>query len=247
MTAGIAAVGLCRDESHNYFWNGEGPYPSPTTVVRVLSAGWALDNWRIEQRVRVAVREADLLAEMRDRGEADAAVKYVMAARVDRSAADRGTAVHEWAEHFNRGDLRDAPPELAAECSGYASWCQKAEPEWLLVEEMVANLGRGYAGTLDGIARIDGEVWLLDIKTSRSVEWKGRVNDDYRLQLAAYAMAEFWGRPGDPERHEMPPIDRMGIVHVTAGGTRLVDARVTEDDRNAFIDALNLHNWRKAA
>ena len=242
-----ASIGLCRDEKHNYFWDGAGPLPSPTTIVRVLAAGWALENWRIEQRVRIAIRDAHLLAEMRDRGETDAAVKYVMSTKEDRSALDRGSAVHEWAEKFNRGELTDAPPALAAECAGYVEWAQATQPEWLLVEEMVANLEYGYAGTLDGLARIDGENWLLDIKTSKSVEYRGKVNDDYRLQLAAYGNAEFWGRPNDPEQHPMPKVDRYGIVHVTPTGTRLVDAKVTRSDWLAFLQALSLHNWKREA
>ena len=50
---------------------------------------------------------------------------------------------------------------------------------------------------------------------------------DHRLQLAAYANAEFIARPDDPERYPLPAITRYGIVHVTDGGTRLYEADVT--------------------
>ena len=65
-----------------------------------------------------------------------------------------------------------------------------------------------------------------------------------RLQLAAYAHAEFIARIGDPERHALPPITRYGIVHVTDGGTRLYEADVTEADWTAFRACLWLHGWR---
>ena len=68
---------------------------------------------------------------------------------------------------------------------------------------------------------------------------------DHRLQLAAYANAEFIARVNDPERHPLPPITRYGIVHVTDGGTRLYEAAVTPRDWVAFRACLALHAWSK--
>jgi len=98
------------------------------------------------------------------------------------------------------------------------------------------------------IAEIAGETWLLDWKTSKSVAWpSGQVYVDLKLQLAAYARAEFIARPADPTRYAIPPITRTGIVHVTDAGTRLYPADVTEADWNAFRACLYLHGWKKAA
>ena len=99
----------------------------------------------------------------------------------------------------------------------------------------------------DLIAEIDGEVWLLDWKTGKSVAWpSGEVYSDHRLQLAAYAHADFVARIGDPERHPLPAVTRFGIVHVTDAGTRLYEAPVTDADWTAFRACLHLHAWRKA-
>jgi len=68
---------------------------------------------------------------------------------------------------------------------------------------------------------------------------------DHRLQLAAYANAEFIARPSDPERYPVPAITRYGIVHVTDGGTRLYEAAVTPRDWIAFRACLALHAWAK--
>ena len=82
------------------------------------------------------------------------------------------------------------------------------------------NESLGYGGTLDLIAELDGEVWLLDWKTGKSVASPaGEVYRDHRLQLAAYEHAEFIAKPGDPERYPIPAITRHGIVHVTDSGT----------------------------
>jgi hypothetical protein len=114
------------------------------------------------------------------------------------------------------------------------------------VEAFLINETAGYGGTCDLIAEIDGETWLLDWKSSKSVAWpNGNVYDEMRLQLAAYARAEFIARPGDSERYQLPEITRYGIVHVTDGGTRLYPADVTEADWTAFRAALYLYGWRK--
>jgi len=52
-------------------------------------------------------------------------------------------------------------------------------------------------------------------------------------------------RVGDPQRYDLPAIDRLGIVHVTDGGTRLYPAEVSEDDWVAFRACLWIHRWRK--
>ena len=116
----------------------------------------------------------------------------------------------------------------------------------LEVEAFLINETLGYGGTLDLIAELDGETWLLDWKTGKSVAWPdGRVYADHRLQLAAYANAGFIARIGDPERHPLPAVNRFGIVHVTDGGTRLYEADVTERDWIAFRACLNLWDWQK--
>ena len=58
------------------------------------------------------------------------------------------------------------------------------------------------AGTADLILEIDGEVWMVDIKTSNYL------HDSYDLQLACYTQA--WN-----ENFERP-IDRMGILWLKA-------------------------------
>ena len=91
-------------------------------------------------------------------------------------------------------------------------------------------------------------IWLLDWKTSKSVAWPdGRVYDDMKLQLAAYAYAEFIAEIGNPDSHPLPKIERYGILHVTAGGTKLYPAEVTEDDWTTFRACLWIHQWHQAA
>lgn len=240
------AVGLCRDEYHRYFWNGEGPLVSPTTVAKVIYS-YPLERWKLEGVAKRAIRDLDLLAVLRDRGDEEAAIRLLLDSRDESVAArDRGTAFHTWAETANNGNPAPVPEGLGGESVGYLQWIAATKPKWLAVEALVANIAYGYGGTLDGICVIDGQTWLVDLKTSKSVADKdGRVWDDYRMQLSAYANAEFIGRPNDPKKYRVPEIERFGIVHVTASETRLVEARVTRSDWLAFLQALALYRYKK--
>lgn len=239
-------VGLCRDEYHRYFWNGEGPLVSPTTVAKVIYS-YPLERWKLEGVAKRAIRDIEIVRTLAERGDEEAAVRLLLDSRDESVAArDRGTAFHEWAEARNNGTPAVVPEGLDGEAAGYERWLEAVKPEWLAVEALVANLKYGYGGTLDGICRIDGQTWLIDLKTSKSVaDKKGRVWDDYRMQLSAYASAEFIGRPNDPEKYRIPRIERFGIVHVTASETRLVEAAVTRADWLAFLQALALHRYKK--
>lgn len=240
------AVGLCRDEYHRYFWNGEGPLVSPTTVAKVIYS-YPLERWKLEGVARRAIRDREIINALAERGDEEAAIRLLLDSKDESaSARDRGTAFHAWAEVANRGELVPPPAGLEAEVNGYHRWVEATRPEWLAVEALVANLKYGYGGTLDGICRLGGQSWLIDLKTSKSVADKdGRVWDDYRMQLSAYANAEFIGRPNDPKKYRLPPVERFGIVHVTASETRLVEARVTRSDWLAFLQAMALHRYKK--
>jgi hypothetical protein len=97
----------------------------------------------------------------------------------------------------------------------------------------------GYAGTLDAIVRIAGETWLLDYKTSKGVY------PETALQLAAYANADFIGRPGDPIRYGIPVIEQYGVVHIRPEGAELVPMDVG-GAFEAFLAAKRLTDWRSA-
>ena len=57
-----------------------------------------------------------------------------------------------------------------------------AEKPQLLANELVV-FGDGYAGTIDKIYRIGGQVWVVDLKTSQNI-W-----EEHKIQLASYSHA----------------------------------------------------------
>lgn len=246
-TATVPTVGIHRTPRHLYYFNGAGPWPGVTTVTGVLDKP-ALVRWFREQVARAAIASAERLVADRDAGNEDAAVAYLLATRNEGTdGRERGSRIHGVLESVLRRESVDIDPADAAAVAGARAWLNEAKVRPLEVEAFLINETLGYGGTCDLIAEIDGEIWLLDWKTSKSVAWaSGKVYDEMRLQLAAYAHAEFIARPADPDRHPVPPITRHGIVHVTDAGTRLYDAEVTDADWSAFRAALHLYQWRAA-
>lgn len=240
-------AGPRRTKNHQYYFNGEGPWPGVTSITGVLDKP-PLVNWKMNQVALAAIEQAERLIEDRESGKTDAAVKYLTT--LSTTAMDRGSRIHGSIEQILLRQPAVVDERDAAAVEGARAWLnQQARVHGLRpleVESYLINPTLGYGGTLDLIAEMDGVAWLLDWKTGNSVAWpSGEVYAEHRLQLAAYANAEFIAREADPERHPLPPIQRYGIVHVTDGGTRLYEADVTERDWIAFRACLNLHAWRK--
>ena len=101
-----------------------------------------------------------------------------------RSAAARGTKVHEATAQLDRGEkgFADLDHSIGAYVVGWRMWVQMEQVEILEVEKIVGGAELGFAGTCDRVIRRDGDTWVLDLKTGASRSW-------HRLQLAAYALA----------------------------------------------------------
>lgn len=244
----MPAEGVHRTKQHLYYFNGAGPWPGVTTVTHVLDAP-ALTWWKLDQVARTAIENAERLVADREAGKADAAAKWLTT--LSTTAMDRGSRIHGAIESILRREPAEVDPRDEPAVEGARTWLNQQVREHgfrpLEVEAFLIHETLGYGGTLDLIAELDGEVWLLDWKTGKSVaDPKGNVYRDHRLQLAAYEHAEFIAKPADPNRYPLPAIARHGIVHVTDGGTRLYPTPVTEFDWTAFRACLHLHQWTKA-
>lgn len=105
--------------------------------------------------------------------------------KVLNDAAELGTNTHDWVEAFLEGDVPpDAShPEVLEMADAFLAWYDFQDLELIASEVTVFHPEYDYAGTFDLLVRLNGEVWLLDIKTSRNT-W-----DEHWAQLAALAKA----------------------------------------------------------
>jgi len=119
------------------------------------------------------------------------------AERIKKEAGTKGDRVHQATEDIDKGleiKIDDNYPnketgemeELTADeieaIMSYRDYIDVARPE-LVANEMTV-FGKNYAGTLDRIFRIDGQIWIIELKASKSI-WK-----DMILQISSYSHAE---------------------------------------------------------
>jgi hypothetical protein len=223
---------------HSYFLDGAkvdgvtsvvgGGVPKPGLIdwASKTAAEYALDHWD----------ELDALPP----SERLEAIKRSPKSERD-TLARRGTQVHRLAQALVAGEAVSVPEELKGHVEAYVLFLDTWEPAERLVEVTVGNRQRRYMGTLDLVAGlIDGQEWLLDIKTSKGVY------PEAALQLNAYANAEFYLSAEGVEL-ELPPIDAAGVVHVRADGFDLVPVDLSEETFRFFLYARHMAKFAQLA
>lgn len=215
---------------------------SVTTILKVLAAP-GLEYWQREEVSKAFVSIAKSLPQRIEEDGVDEVVRWGINApfrkpRGERSAAQLGTDFHAIAEHVAvYGTYPEYDEELRPYVEQLDAWLQRAQPEFLAAEMPVYHTQFGYAGTSDGIMKLQDSRFIFDWKTSKaSVTKGGKLRGAYpegALQLAAYRYAEYAvGVPprrheqfsrryylfGDPERDNaqpVPTVDSGLIIHVS--------------------------------
>lgn len=113
------------------------------------------------------------------------------------AAGEKGSKIHQATEAIDAGEEieitskfinpttmeeEELTPEEYKAVMDFVAWLDETKPELLANE--ITVFGDGYAGTIDRIYRIDGQIWIVDIKTGQNI-W-----EEYKLQLSAYSHAE---------------------------------------------------------
>jgi hypothetical protein len=160
-------------------------YPSVTTILAYMPKNKFFENW------------------LKDVGHNS---NIIM-----RKAGKEGTQVHEaceqlvlgnevtWMDDYGRAKYSQLVWEMILKF--YDFWTTH-KPELISAEDFVWSDEHKFAGTADLVVKMDGETWLLDIKTSNSI------HKSYDLQLAAYAKGL--------EEAKGVKIDRTGIIWLKA-------------------------------
>lgn len=141
-------------------------YPSVTTILQYMPKNKFFENW-----LKDVGHNADLIMS---------------------KAGKEGTQVHEaveklvkgeevsWMDNFGNAKYSQLVWEMILKF--YDFWTTH-KPELISTEEFVWSDEYKYAGTADLVVKMDGQIWLLDVKTSNSI------HKSYDLQLASYAKA----------------------------------------------------------
>ncbi len=104
--------------------------------------------------------------------------------KVLQRAADKGTDVHNAIENWLKFGIEDISPENEGYFDAFMDWWEQRNPELIGSEVRVYHKLLRYAGTVDLIALIDGEVNLIDFKTTHKL-----IEKNCGVQLEAYTQA----------------------------------------------------------
>jgi hypothetical protein len=220
-----------RWHRRNYRFNGEDVL-SVTTINKNVSS-YNLDRWKIKRAIDLtlglatrSMREVHRMSEPDIKGQrhdSGAVVQILSVFDKPSQAATTGVGVHEALEAwFATGTLpQDIDDREVPFVEQAVRWAEEWNPRPVHLEpECYAE--SGYAGSIDGLFQINGELVLLDYKT-------GGVFESGAMQLAAYAHADrlyprtdegpcavLSGGECECRWQAMPPVDRLAVLDLKA-------------------------------
>lgn len=222
------------DAKHLYTVNGK-KVDGVTSVLQVINKP-ALMYWAVNQAIgymKTHLKPGKAYDEIQIQKLLDDA-KYIHRHKKD-EAANLGSKVHEWLDQHIKGE-KPTPfvhDIMRRSCEKFLSWEKDNKVEFIKNERIVYSKQHNYAGTFDFLAKINGKLWLGDIKTSSGI-W-----DEYWFQTAAYRQAY----------NEEYDEDIEGEIIVRVGKDGSLEVKDTNDpyvtnykiNRDAFNNALGLH------
>ena len=167
-------------DSRYYRRNGEY-YPSITYVLQYYPKGKYFEDW---------LKQVGFSAD-----------------HIVRKASEEGTQVHEMIENYLNGkelnflDEHDNPrynPDVWQMFIKFVDWWEEYKPTLIEAEVHLFSDKYKVAGTCDLVCELNGELWIIDFKTSNHLQ------TTYDLQTAVYAQCfeECFGKK----------VDRTGIL-----------------------------------
>ena len=143
-------------------------------------------------------------------------------------SCNRGSLVHQACAMYDRDDLDINALDLvlAPYVSGWIKFRKESGFIPTLIESIVFNGQYFYAGTLDRTGTMNGQAWILDIKSGAAQPWTA-------AQLAAYSAC--LGSNGR----------KRGAVELRDDGTYKLTEYKDRNDWQIFLSALAIVNWKR--
>lgn len=227
-------------------------YPSVTSILSVIGKP-ALLNWaaKVEREMVVQV-SSQLYEDMHSKpkmtavnwkltlntmlGKAKAASKELA------KAGEIGSQVHALVEWTLTGELGldagPAPAITAAAQSAFSAWQKWRETVHLkpvMIEQTVWSRKHGFAGTLDLLAEVNGELAVVDWKTGKAVY------SEAHLQNAAYRHAIREMGHGTPVKGYIIRLPK----NETDPQFEAVEAEPEEESFRIFLSTFELWKWNQ--
>lgn len=164
-------MNLKNDKRGGLYFIDTKPYLAVTTVLSVISKP-AIQYW-FGKQVYLAMVANPTLNE-----------KEAMSAPYQSSdkAKSRGSTVHSIVEAYvhSKTHIESIPEEFRGYAQGFYKWVEQMKVEIQEHEKTVFNPKERYAGTLDLIVKLNGELYVIDAKTGKDIYAESH------LQTSAY-------------------------------------------------------------
>lgn len=124
------------------------------------------------------------------------------------TAADLGTRVHDLCEkYWAQPDIQPAQEDERPAFEAFKRWVAAYSVKMVETERHVYSLEENYAGILDLVALVNGEKYIVDIKTS------SRISPGFMVQVGGYAYAREEMTKEDLSHAGILRLDKEGGVY----------------------------------
>jgi len=166
-----------KNRRGGFYWLDNKPYVSVTNVIEVLDKGNQLMYWFGKQVFYAAIKNPNISEKEALRAPYDTLDK----------AADRGSTIHSIVESWKQTKeyIETIPTPYKGYADAFYSWLKDNKVEILENEKTVVSKKNGFAGTADIIGKVNGKLYVIDIKTNKN----GAIYETYHLQVSAYIEA----------------------------------------------------------
>lgn len=221
---------IFNEFKHSYYIEGV-KVPSVTTILSVISKP-ALLNWGVNMAIE-SIKEQLKPGTAYDEIQLQEILNIAKSAHFKKKtdAGNMGTFVHNWVSDYILGKEPEMPvnTELVEAVRKFLIWEKEHAVKFILSEQTVYSKQHGFTGTLDFVAKIDGQLVLGDLKTSSAIY------DEMWLQVAAYRLARTEEFP--QEKYSNQAILRIG----RDGSFEFALAHEYDKHATTFLHALGLY------
>lgn len=144
-------------------------------------------------------------------------------------AAERGTSVHFAVELYNQYRVADVDEVTKPYLDAYIAWFDEYKPEILGIECRTYHPLYWYAGTADILCRIDGKIYVIDVKAT--AELKSFL---VSVQLSAYAKSFI---------QHGTQVERIAALHLKKDGKYTFEEYGIEENFTRFLGCMDLQNF----
>lgn len=211
---------MIQHRRNGYYYIEGLELPSITTILQIINKP-ALLFWYAREATRIALKEPQL-----NEKEVLAKLQLYVA-----STQERGHYVHNVAEEMPNIDVNKINPMYKGYVDALVKWWAIAKPEIIGREVEAHSIMYKYGCRVDCICKLNGEVWIIDFKTTTRSE----IYKEVGLQLLAGEIALI--------EQGIADVKHTGVVSLNETGEWLF--KETNDQIDDLKALLQMYDWLK--